>query len=59
MGSDGKEGCAKLKPLGATIWSQDEQSSTIYGMPMAVAKAGLTDRVLSLTDIAKHLAELR
>jgi len=59
MGSDGREGCTKLKQLGATIWSQDKDSSTIYGMPMAVEKAGLSDRVLSLDDIAKHLLELK
>ncbi|MDT8370544.1 MAG: chemotaxis response regulator protein-glutamate methylesterase [Gammaproteobacteria bacterium] len=59
MGSDGRDGCSKLKPLGASIWSQDENSSTIYGMPMAIAKAGLADKILSLTDIAKHLSELK
>jgi len=59
MGSDGRDGCTKLKRLGASIWSQDEHSSTIYGMPMAIAKAGLADKILSLTDIAKHLAELK
>lgn len=59
MGSDGRDGCSKLKPLGASIWSQDEHSSTIYGMPMAIAKAGLADKILSLTDIAKHLSELK
>ncbi len=59
MGSDGRDGCSKLKPLGATIWSQDEHSSTIYGMPMAIVKAGLADKILSLTDIAKQLSELK
>lgn len=59
MGSDGRDGCSKLKPLGASIWSQDEHSSTIYGMPMAIAKAGLADKILSLTDIAKQLSELK
>lgn len=59
MGSDGREACKKLRPLGATIWAQDQQSSTIYGMPMAVAKAGLADKILSLNDIGHHLAELR
>ncbi|NQZ53423.1 MAG: chemotaxis response regulator protein-glutamate methylesterase [Piscirickettsiaceae bacterium] len=59
MGSDGKQGCQTLKQLGATIWSQDEQSSTIYGMPMAIAKARLADRILSLTDIGQQLAEIK
>lgn len=59
MGADGREACKKLRPLGTTIWAQDEQSSTIYGMPMAIAKAGLADKILSLNDIGQHLAELR
>ncbi|MTI76136.1 MAG: chemotaxis-specific protein-glutamate methyltransferase CheB [Marinobacter sp.] len=57
MGSDGKEGCRMMKQSGSDIWSQDEESSVIYGMPMAVAKAGLTDDVLSLDEIGPRLAE--
>lgn len=56
MGADGREGARMLKTAGATIWSQDEESCVIYGMPMAVAKAGLTDKVLSLKDIGPRLA---
>jgi len=58
MGSDGKKGCENLKQFGATVWSQDEQSSTIYGMPMAIAKAGLADKVLSLDNISQQLLEI-
>ena len=57
MGSDGKEGCRMMKQSGSDIWSQDEKSSVIYGMPMAVAKAGLTDDVLSLDEIGPRLVE--
>ena len=56
MGSDGRDGCRMLKERGATIWSQDEDSSVIYGMPMAVAKAGLSDEVLNLNDIGYRLS---
>jgi two-component system chemotaxis response regulator CheB len=55
MGADGREGARKLKKQGATVWSQDEASSVIYGMPMAVAEAGLSDQVLSLPDIGPSL----
>ncbi len=55
MGSDGCEGARKLKQGGSKIWSQDEASSVVYGMPMAVAKAGLTDQVLSLEKIGEAL----
>lgn len=57
MGSDGREGARLLKAQGATIWAQDEASSVIYGMPMAVAKAGLTDEILSLQHVAGRLCE--
>ena len=57
MGADGREGARLLKAQGATIWAQDEASSVIYGMPMAVARAGLTDEVLSLQRVAPRLCE--
>jgi two-component system chemotaxis response regulator CheB len=57
MGADGKEGCRLMKQSGSDIWSQDEKTSVIYGMPMAVAKAGLTDDVLALDDIGPRLAD--
>jgi two-component system chemotaxis response regulator CheB len=57
MGADGREGCRMMKQSGSQIWSQDEKSSVIYGMPMAVAKAGLSDEVLSLDDVAPRLVE--
>ncbi|MES2823802.1 MAG: chemotaxis response regulator protein-glutamate methylesterase [Pseudomonadota bacterium] len=56
MGADGCKGARLLKEAGSELWSQDEASSVIYGMPMAVARAGLTDRVLSLSDIGSRLA---
>jgi two-component system chemotaxis response regulator CheB len=52
MGSDGKEGAQLLKQAGGTIWAQDEESCIIYGMPMAVTKAGIVEKVLSLDAIA-------
>ena len=56
MGADGCKGAGLLKQSGSVIWSQDEASCVIYGMPMAVAKAHLTDKVLSLKDIGPRLA---
>ncbi|MFF7708286.1 chemotaxis-specific protein-glutamate methyltransferase CheB [Pseudomonas sp. NPDC007930] len=57
MGADGREGARLLKQSGSQVWGQDEASCVIYGMPMAVAKAGLTDAVYSLDDIGRHLVE--
>jgi two-component system chemotaxis response regulator CheB len=58
MGSDGKEGAKQLKQKGADVWSQDEKSCVVYGMPQAVASAGLSDRVLSLDEIGPTLARV-
>ena len=51
MGSDGKEGAQLLKHAGGSVWAQDEASCVIFGMPMAVIKAGLVDDVLPLNKI--------
>lgn len=58
MGADGCEGAKLLKQGGSTIWAQDEASSVIYGMPMAVAKANLPEEILPLAQIGPRLAEL-
>jgi len=58
MGSDGLQGAKKLKASGCALWSQDEKSCVVYGMPQAVERAGLSDRVLSLDDIGPTLAKL-
>ncbi|MCO6412092.1 MAG: chemotaxis response regulator protein-glutamate methylesterase [Thiogranum sp.] len=57
MGADGREGARAMKQLGASIWTQDEASCVIYGMPMAVAEAGLSDQVLALRDIGPNIAQ--
>lgn len=55
MGSDGKEGAQLLKQAGGTIWAQDEASCVIYGMPMAVVKAGIATKILPLDDIGPQI----
>jgi two-component system chemotaxis response regulator CheB len=59
MGSDGLNGAKRLKDSGATLWSQDERSCVVYGMPQAVEKAGLSDRVISLDEIGPLIANLK
>jgi len=60
MGSDGREGARLLKQQGATVWAQDEASCVVYGMPQAIAAAGLMDAEVSLNDVAsKLLVELK
>lgn len=55
MGSDGTEGSRLIKTKGGKIWSQDEASCVVYGMPMSVAKAGITDHQLSIDQFASAL----
>jgi len=57
MGSDGKEGSRMLKAKGATIWSQDEQSCVVYGMPQAIDKAGLSQLSLSLENMTSSIVK--
>ncbi|EEY98585.1 chemotaxis response regulator protein-glutamate methylesterase CheB [Vibrio sp. RC586] len=55
MGADGREGARMLKEAGATIWAQDEESCVVYGMPQAVAKAGISSEDLPLDRIAERM----
>lgn len=57
MGSDGRHGADLLKQYNATVWSQDEESCVIYGMPQAIEKNGLSDMVLPLDQIGPSLAK--
>lgn len=54
MGADGSESCNRMKSRGATLWAQDEETSTIYGMPAAIA--GIAEQILPLKEIGKKLA---
>lgn len=55
MGADGCDGAKLLKQKGGTLWGQDRDSCVVYGMPAAVAKAGLTDEVLPLDQVWQRL----
>ncbi len=52
MGRDGLLGCQSVQKFGGQILVQDESSSVVWGMPGAVAKAGLADEVLPLDQLA-------
>jgi two-component system chemotaxis response regulator CheB len=58
MGSDGLAGMRLLHDDGACLVAQDHASSTVYGMPRAVANAGIVDHVAALGDIAPLLTAL-
>jgi len=60
MGADGRDGARMLKEKGSVIWAQDEASCVVYGMPQAVAKAGIATESLPLDQVAKRIkVELR
>ncbi len=55
MGRDGVNGAERLKAAGGTIFAQAPESCVIWGMPGAVAKAGLAAATLNPDAIALML----
>jgi two-component system chemotaxis response regulator CheB len=55
MGSDGLQGATQIKDAGGHVWSQDERSCVVYGMPQVIEKAGLSSRVLPINAVAAQL----
>ena len=55
MGQDGLRGCEAIRAAGGQIVVQDEATSVVWGMPGAVARAGLADRVLPLGMVAGEI----
>jgi two-component system chemotaxis response regulator CheB len=56
MGADGTEGIKNLKSKKKVhVSGQEESTCTVYGMPKAVATAGLVDQVVKLDDIAQEI----
>lgn len=55
MGQDGLHGCEAVRAAGGQILAQDEATSVVWGMPGAVARAGLADRVLPLPMLAGEI----
>ncbi|MCJ2081178.1 chemotaxis response regulator protein-glutamate methylesterase [Methylobacterium sp. J-090] len=58
MGSDGTGGARALTEAGAAVLAQDEATSTVWGMPGSVAKAGLAQAILPLSEIGGALRNL-
>jgi two-component system chemotaxis response regulator CheB len=55
MGQDGLRGCESIRAASGQIIAQDEATSVVWGMPGAVARAGLADAVLPLPAIADEI----
>jgi len=58
MGSDGLAGARIVRAKGGTVLAQDQATSAIWGMPGAVARAGLAQRILPIQEIASELIRL-
>ena len=58
MGRDGMKGCAEIANAGGVVFAQDEASSVVWGMPGAVAQAGIANAVLPLGEIGPAIRRL-
>ena len=59
MGSDGLEGVSDLKrTYPCEVIAQDQASSTVYGMPKAIANAGLADYIASAENITQIIKRI-
>jgi two-component system chemotaxis response regulator CheB len=57
MGNDGLRGAAWIKAKGGKILTESEETCVVYGMPRAVAEAGLSDRAVALSSMAEAILE--
>lgn len=58
MGNDGCDGVRALKRQSGYCLSQTEKTCVVYGMPMAVDEAGLSDEQVPLDLLASRVAQL-
>ena len=58
MGQDGLLGCRALAQAGGAVWAQDEASSVVWGMPGAIARAGLAEAQGTPESLGDALAQI-
>jgi two-component system, chemotaxis family, protein-glutamate methylesterase/glutaminase len=58
MGQDGCKGVAELAPTGALTIIQDEETSVVWGMPGAVARAGLANVIKPIDRVAPAILDV-
>ena len=58
MGQDGLIGTRAIVEAGGAALAQDEASSVVWGMPGAIARAGLCHQVLPLSAIAARIRDI-
>jgi two-component system chemotaxis response regulator CheB len=57
MGKDGLAGAREVRRRGGRIVCEAESTCTVYGMPRAIAEAGLADVVAPLDELAAVIAQ--
>ena len=56
MGADGTAGIKNLEAKKKVhVIAQDQDTSTVYGMPKSVVNAGLSDQIVPLEEIAQEI----
>lgn len=56
MGKDGLEGAREVRRRGGRVLVEAEATCTVYGMPRAVAEAGLAHEILPLNELPAAIA---
>jgi two-component system, chemotaxis family, protein-glutamate methylesterase/glutaminase len=56
MGRDGLEGAQAVRAAGGRVLVENEATCVVFGMPRAVAEAGLADEVLPLHELPAAIA---
>ena len=57
MGHDGQDGARAIKARGGTVLAEAEETCVVYGMPRALAEAGLADRLVPLDEMAAAIRQ--
>jgi two-component system chemotaxis response regulator CheB len=55
MGHDGMDGARRIVEQGGAVLAQDEATSVVWGMPGAIARAGLAHAILPLPQIGTKI----
>jgi len=58
MGADGREGARAIVNAGGRVVVQDEPTSVVWGMPGAVATAGLAHSIVPIQEVADVISRL-
>ncbi|MCA8941114.1 MAG: chemotaxis response regulator protein-glutamate methylesterase [Planctomycetes bacterium] len=55
MGMDGRAGAEAIRSRGGHVFVQDEATSVVWGMPGAVVRSNLADRILPIDEIGNAI----